>query len=357
MSMSTSEERQARPFSQPSARNGAAGAAGDADETSGLHDIRRLARTTLERHAERLGGNMGDLAESLMISGSPLTLGQVLLPTPSEDEIASDTRREGTRRTVPLGRTVLVAIGSFLFGVAVTLAVSEGRATSSQSASVPETRAYAPVEKEERNANEIGTASPAPPLAEQVKGDVSAPAEARATAAKPKEERDSKETRPLATPGVSSESAAATPASLASPASKKPEAMPNGSDKPQGQPASLDSLLDDAIGGAPAKEAATVKSEADSKLPSTLSREEVRKGMGSIQGKARACHDKYQVPGLVMLKVKIEPDGSVSSAVAVDAKFKGTETGACVADAVKTARFSRWNGAPMTIDYPIKLEQ
>ena len=54
------------------------------------------------------------------------------------------------------------------------------------------------------------------------------------------------------------------------------------------------------------------------------------------------------------LKLRITPDGRVADA-APEAPFAGTETGACVAAAVRAASFPAFDGAPLALRYTFTL--
>ena len=73
--------------------------------------------------------------------------------------------------------------------------------------------------------------------------------------------------------------------------------------------------------------------------------------MGTVRGRVQACNDKYKVPGTVNVKITISPGGSVTGA-SVTGKFAGTPTGSCVESAVKSARFKKFDGAPVNVNYP-----
>lgn len=82
-----------------------------------------------------------------------------------------------------------------------------------------------------------------------------------------------------------------------------------------------------------------------------LSRSDIVAGIGSVRGRVMACNDQYKVPGTVMVKITIDNDGSVANAE-VTGKFAGTPTGSCVENAVKKARFKKFDGAKMIVNYP-----
>jgi hypothetical protein len=117
-------------------------------------------------------------------------------------------------------------------------------------------------------------------------------------------------------------------------------------------------LLDSAIGKkkqvAPSEKKTTAT--ADPSLPRELTMNQIRGGMRKITGAVQACYDKFGVEGQVVVKVTISPKGAVSEAE-IRGKFRGTDTGNCVAAAVKRARFTPFSGPPMAgISYPFMLQ-
>ena len=77
---------------------------------------------------------------------------------------------------------------------------------------------------------------------------------------------------------------------------------------------------------------------AGSERPETLCRSQIQAGMRGIKGKVQGCYDRYKVPGLANVQVKIGRNGRVNSA-RVKGMFSGTPTGACVQSAARSARF------------------
>ena len=70
-----------------------------------------------------------------------------------------------------------------------------------------------------------------------------------------------------------------------------------------------------------------------------------------------ACFERYGVGGLAAVEMTIAPSGTVSAAELRWAPFSSTSpTGVCVVQAVLTARFPPFEGAPQKISYPIVLE-
>ena len=127
--------------------------------------------------------------------------------------------------------------------------------------------------------------------------------------------------------------------------------------KPGRKHDALDDLIDGAVGSrkkGKSKRAAAAAPAADSNLPETLSRAQIQGGMRAIKAKVQGCYDRYKVPGMANVQVKISRGGRVSTARVVG-MFAGTPTGACVQAAAKSAKFDQFKGAAITITYPFIL--
>lgn len=64
-----------------------------------------------------------------------------------------------------------------------------------------------------------------------------------------------------------------------------------------------------------------------------------------------ACNDQYKVPGTVNVKFAINGDGVITEATVVGT-FADSPTGLCVERAVKDARFKKWKGPSVSVNYP-----
>jgi len=114
----------------------------------------------------------------------------------------------------------------------------------------------------------------------------------------------------------------------------------------------IDELLDQAAVGTAL---APKKAEEDKKPTRTeVSRSDVKSAMGAITAKAKGCYNLYEQEGTVQIRFTVEPSGKISKAGAVG-KFKGSDTGKCVATAVQGATFPAFDGAPTTFTYPFLL--
>jgi hypothetical protein len=87
-----------------------------------------------------------------------------------------------------------------------------------------------------------------------------------------------------------------------------------------------------------------------------LAESQIIAGMDPIRQKVQACYDRLKIAGRVTLKLRIQPDGAVGTALVTGA-FAGTETGSCVAAAVQEATFAPFDGPAMAIDYAFQLEE
>jgi hypothetical protein len=332
------------------------------EEVSGLNDIRALARTTLERQAVKHPDEGSGERQAVLESSSPAALGHVLLPAPGREvepqllPVAGASVEGVSAVPTPSAASSSKKIWVLGGGAVVIVAViAAALLRGGEKAETPTAAQKAP--------SPFTVVTP-PPTAP-----VEATTEAAATTAP-------KAMRPV--PSVSGiAKAASTPPPGSTPAKAAPDTTPPAASagpalkeapaKPSAAPAStddLDSLLNSAAGDtgktkeAEAKVVTGEKKEEPSGevLPASLTRDDVKQGMGTIRARIQVCYDRYKVPGNVTIKTRIESDGTVSSSTATDAKFSGTETGQCVADAVKLARFRRVSGPPMTLSYPFKLE-
>ncbi len=91
-----------------------------------------------------------------------------------------------------------------------------------------------------------------------------------------------------------------------------------------------------------------VEPEIDTSLPERLARNDVNVGLAKVEGRLNSCGVRFEVSGVVKLKLKISPEGKVtkSSANKGDADFQR-----CISAMLKKARFAKTQqGASLT--YP-----
>jgi len=106
--------------------------------------------------------------------------------------------------------------------------------------------------------------------------------------------------------------------------------------------------------GAPAPSPAPPAVPEDPVLPSQPTSADVKAAMDGVTPAALRCFDRYGVPGGADVWIEVDGDGAVTYAETRGAFFD-TPTGACVAAAVRKARFPRFRQAPMRLHYPFLL--
>lgn len=387
---------------------GAIGDGEEREEHSGLHDIKAMAKTTKQRISRRVS-TQSDVEESLLASASSQSLSAIVLPEPGHDEPSYETDETGetdedraavgasavsARATASATARAPEARGGlpvWVYGAvgvvavaAVVFFVMRGGGKKTEVA-----QNTAPVAADPSDLN----APPAPPVVqpgavpsdddkadptgvgsetgdgvatapiEAADGDPAATVEASADPA-PEPERDgdrpartrSASAKSTSAPSSSSTSSSSSTGSASKPAAPKPRPATKPA-KTDDSKRSLEDLLDEASGGAVSNkdlEAAAPKVEDEKPAKTDLSRAEIQTGMKKILGRVSACYDKYKEPGTVMISVAIETSGAVASADATG-KFKNTETGLCVSEAVKRATFESWEGKAKRFNYPFLL--
>lgn len=375
------------------------------EEHSGLHDIKAMARTTKQRISRRVS-TQSDVEESLLASASSQSLSAIVLPEPGKDEPSYesfDDADEGPARAASTAASIstesrgglpiwvygavgAVAVAAVVFFImrggtkqtqvaqndVPTAAGSGDRGTPPASAPgiepAPAVMPPAPPPAADPESSDTDPSAAAAEgdadaiegedspraVAEDADGDADRTARTRTSSG-----AKSTSSRPSApTPSAASSSSSSTTAKADAPKpAKAPEsAKPK---KPDDGKRSLDDLLDEASGGAVSNrdlEGPGGPAPAEPKAPvkTDLSRSEIQSGMKKVLGRVSACYDKYKEPGTVMVAVVIETSGEVSAADATG-KFKNTETGLCVSEAVRRAAFSSWEGKPKRFNYPFLL--
>lgn len=84
----------------------------------------------------------------------------------------------------------------------------------------------------------------------------------------------------------------------------------------------------------------------------TLDRNEVAEGLDKMKDSVRACVGGKH--GIAKVEVTISGSGRVRKAV-VTGVFAGTPEGSCIARTVRAARFPKFSGDPVTVEYPFVL--
>ena len=296
---------------------------------TGLHDIQKLAAQHKAQEEQRLAN---EERANTPLHGTPV---------PSVVGMPVKAVSHRPRWVYIAGGAVfaIVAAGASVF----VLARHASGGAVAAAAVLPQAEPAAPAvtaKPAEPAVQQLPVAVPAQPekAAEPVKAHSAAHVAKAVAAAKP---------APAAKPAKAEKAEA--PKAAAKPAPAAPAAAPS---NPRDE---LDQLLatstaDDARG----KVAAQAADEGS--LPEAPSREAITAAMGKIKGRVQACYEKFQQTGVATVELAIAKTGKVQSAN-VSGKFADSETGACVAGAVKTASFPRFKGPTLKIDYPFLLQQ
>ena len=86
-----------------------------------------------------------------------------------------------------------------------------------------------------------------------------------------------------------------------------------------------------------------------------LDRAAIVRGMTAIRPQLRACAAGRADPVLAVLNLRIAPSGTVADAALEHGPLSGTDAGACLVRVARRAVFPRFDGAPMTLAYPVML--
>ena len=90
-------------------------------------------------------------------------------------------------------------------------------------------------------------------------------------------------------------------------------------------------------------------------LPAQLEARDIKKAMKPVVDAAKACFDKYGVPGAAKLVYTVSGDGKVL-AFELTGEFVDTPTGTCIDKAARTASFPRSRRASFGFTYPLLLQ-
>jgi predicted Zn finger-like uncharacterized protein len=139
---------------------------------------------------------------------------------------------------------------------------------------------------------------------------------------------------------------------------KKPEAPAKEAKRGGNNKDAIDDILSD-IGGKkkPAEEKKVAKPAADTAgAKKSLGKSEVQRVIRGAYGRVSACNANQadKKSGTVTVRFTIQPSGSVGGAQ-VTGGFAGTPVGGCISRVVRSLRFPRFDGRPLTITFPFRL--
>ncbi|MCC6806456.1 MAG: zinc-ribbon domain-containing protein [Deltaproteobacteria bacterium] len=147
------------------------------------------------------------------------------------------------------------------------------------------------------------------------------------------------------------------------PAEPRHDRKPEPGDAPSKPDSAEQKLLADVYGD---HEKSAVRVEApkfktaEQDLPDGITGEAIAKVVESNQRAVKFCLERElkrggTLSGRLELEFTIAPSGMVQDVDIKSAKFRGTDFGACVVQAVKSWRFPRFSGAPVPVEYPFIL--
>jgi hypothetical protein len=341
-----------------------------ADEFSGLHEIKALAASAVRRSTERRAESEPGQSSDALIA-TPAALSSVVLPQPGREvappkvravSVADADGVPAAALSVPMAAKssrvglYVGALGLLVAAGAVGLYVS-GAKKSSEAAPAATVALSEPAPAATPPSAPTPTVAPvaaAAPAAE-AKPEEARPSEPAGAPAVAVEKASKKDRKPDDEAKAGGAVAAVTRTEKDKPAAKEPAADAKPAGKEAGKDPAAHNEIDDIFGDKPTT-AAKPAAPAGPALPEKLGQDDVKKGMASVKARVQACYDEFKVSGTIKLKVKIEVDGTVSSADVVDDKFKATDTGACVSAAVKTAKFPAVSGTSLVVSYPFILQ-
>ncbi|MFZ1865239.1 MAG: hypothetical protein WAU39_13525, partial [Polyangiales bacterium] len=119
----------------------------------------------------------------------------------------------------------------------------------------------------------------------------------------------------------------------------------------------LDQLMDEVVGGSPAKSTSKQTSSSrstDSSLPDSPARNDVKTALQGVSGAVRGC--KKDEGGMATVDVVFSgKTGRATSARVASGPFKGTPVGSCIESAVKRARLPRFRQSTFKVTFPYRL--
>lgn len=317
----------------PAPSVGSGAAHGDA---SGLIDIRALAASTGTVGGGGATDERAKVDELMSIgTGNPLVspLGAAVLPAAREEE------PEKNNKTLLIA---IVAVGGLVFlgmaGLAAVMLFKESPA--------PATTAVAAAGE-----------APAPAAGAKAEAKPAAAAEPKVAAATAEAEPEANKPPPSAAAKSSGKSsrnsrrASARTAKSPEPKSTAKRAESASRSRRSDGGNDIDSLLNKAIDRRPAKSASAAAAE---DLPEAPGREDVLKALRGVEGPVRSCGGGQH--GVAMTSVSVSgKTGRVTGARVVSGPFAGTPAAACIARAVKKARFPRFKRTSFSVKFPFAL--
>jgi predicted Zn finger-like uncharacterized protein len=121
-----------------------------------------------------------------------------------------------------------------------------------------------------------------------------------------------------------------------------------------------DLLADGSRSAKPTKSAAPSPAPADD-VPDQLDESDILRVIRAHRSEINGCVEKQVaddpgVDGVMTVSFVVQRTGATNQVAVSPDKFKGAVVGKCVVGAVKTWKFPRFGGAPMPLDFPVKVQ-
>jgi hypothetical protein len=350
------------------------------EEDSGLHDIRNLAASTMERiESKRISASTIKTDDELLASTSGswknLALPQPasMISLPEIAELPPVEKADNADKAKPVVAAQVAKRASSRKGIAIAgvgLAAAAGVTlflTMHKTGAVADAPTSTVAQAAERAAPAIAASPAAMPAPAPIVDHIDEPATAgNAAAAGSAAVGAGDSVAAPATPeppmiAKASPKKAALKAPSAAHAAAKPVAVskteaPEPAETKTAPPAKAKSGGDESF-DALLKEAGVNDNKKDTKPvleKKELSAADFKAGMAAIQSKAQACFKGTQ--GQAQVKLVVAPSGKVSR-VTVSGVFADKPEAACVTAAVKSATFPPWDGGSQTMGYSFLLSE
>jgi outer membrane biosynthesis protein TonB len=374
-------------------------------EDSGLHDIRKLASNARKRFGERDGSEADGDDSAVLLTTAQGGLRGVALPDPrAAQRVGPNGVRAGTearrdaRSSAPfwvLGSVATLAaaaaVAVFVFGIGreqtdglggAQTAAEPGAVVARAEQAPPAGTAASSLEAPGPQAAPPPPPPPDPELAASAADSTAAPVEtaslSRRRAAKKPEPAEAKAVaqadrakgraaseaeegaRAGVVGGVEGGAVGGVEGGAVGGVEDGPDAPGSGAPGQApgqgGGTVSLDEMLDQATGKAtrPSPESEAERKKKAEQAKRGLERADVTDGLAAVADAVQRCAAVDGTRGTVTVKFVVGPDGQVRSSSATGDHAR-SKTGACVSSAVTRARFPRFEGDPVTINYPFSL--
>jgi predicted Zn finger-like uncharacterized protein len=319
-------------------------------EGSGLIDIRALASASQTVQELKTNGTAAkeSVQDLLAVGGSTTAFSTASLAAPIAAESSSNTNR------LLVGGLIAALVA--ILGLAGVLVLRTQAPAPAPMAATP--AAPAPVAAAAQAAAAPTPAAPTAPSAAEPENndDDSKPSEESARAAADSEKSEGTHKRAGARDKKkSSQGGGGGEVAAKSEPEPDPIAAAPKAAKPAGDQ-SIDDLLDSALGGKPAKKAATAAAaapEPSANLPQSPGRDDVLGAMKGVTPRVQSCGNGQN--GVATAKISVAGSTGRVTNVDVSGSFAGTPVASCVVKEVSKARLPKFQQSTFSFTYPFKI--